>query len=68
MSRNTFLLLSSFRLIVTSREGRVSRNITARAIASAIDVTSREGRVSRNIRFNQPSEINISHVLRGACE
>ena len=33
---------------VTSREGRVSRNVSERRFEGACSVTSREGRVSRN--------------------
>ena len=36
------------RLLVTSREGRVSRNYKFAQIFFLIRVTSREGRVSRN--------------------
>ena len=38
---------------VTSREGRVSRNVTQNEAEQKSHVTSREGRVSRNFRIRK---------------
>ena len=46
--------------LVTSREGRVSRNVGAiGALAAGIGVTSREGRVSRNLAEKAQQLLNI---------
>ena len=48
MSRNGNRLLGTSDFLVTSREGRVSRNVYENWKEEAFTVTSREGRVSRN--------------------
>ncbi len=48
MSRNPCLEISEKLRLVTSREGRVSRNPEAGEAYRRLKVTSREGRVSRN--------------------
>ena len=53
---------------VTSREGRVSRNLNAQLQIKRDLVTSREGRVSRNIRASERNMFVFRHVPRGTCE
>ena len=53
---------------VTSREGRVSRNVNGSAVPRRAHVTSREGRVSRNTVSGRKPIPAQSHVPRGACE
>ena len=54
--------------VVTSREGRVSRNIVETVKNLRQIVTSREGRVSRNLTGVENAEEGSGHVPRGACE
>ena len=55
-------------LPVTSREGRVSRNICVNPYTTPFLVTSREGRVSRNDVEKEIKKIMRRHVPRGTCE
>ena len=49
MSRNPRMTISGYKdHTVTSREGRVSRNLEKMRLRQWMSVTSREGRVSRN--------------------
>ena len=53
MSRNVECIdKKTIAVKVTSREGRVSRNIPVRNIRDRVLVTSREGRVSRNAHIS----------------
>ena len=55
MSRNAVVpVYPDLAFRVTSREGRVSRNLPLPELALSVLVTSREGRVSRNIHSNIP--------------
>ena len=53
---------------VTSRKGRVSRNIEELSELIQAVVTSRKGRVSRNKRIERINIGAASHVPQGACE
>ena len=55
-------------MIVTSREGRVSRNQLPLLEVQQVLVTSREGRVSRNMAYVMNQFGQMGHVPRGACE
>ena len=55
-------------VLVTSREGRVSRNRIIDPHLRIVGVTSREGRLSTNQRYHTRDRIGNSHVPRGACE
>ena len=60
---------SSYQLaLVTSREGRVSRNYPKQIYVLITFVTSREGRVSRNIVAFPITAEKYRHVPRGTCE
>ena len=50
MSRNARHDAEQPKAEVTSREGRVSRNISLFGMSCFYNVTSREGRVSRNVK------------------
>ena len=54
--------------MVTPREGRVSRNLSAHAQKSSSPVTPREGRVSRNDAISEIETELEGHAPRGACE
>ena len=65
MSRNRMPAPHSLLRTVTSREGRVSRNISRRLIRLIHAVTSREGRVSRNdVRYPVPDLFAVSRPAR----
>ena len=68
MSRNYNRLLFLLLLLVTPREGRVSRNDYIPRTDTKLTVTPREGRVSRNQLINSRKEILDGHAPRGACE
>ena len=55
-------------IAVTSRKGRVSRNVQNAPNSSADRVTSRKGRVSRNDRIQAVNNCMTGHVPQGACE
>ena len=48
MSRNAKSYKDAGKMVVTSRKGRVSRNVIPSIVIDVITVTSRKGRVSRN--------------------
>ena len=54
--------------LVTSREGRVSRNDIPSGVSAKVYVTSREGRVSRNANYDGYFSDYDCHVPRGTCE
>ena len=68
MSRNTRPDRYYHDTIVTSREGRVSRNLELLRVWAMFMVTSREGRVSRNAGYPSVIKLDTSHVPREACE
>ena len=68
MSRNICKQFIRYINIVTSREGRVSRNIQKVVTGRSSEVTSREGRVSRNDNKEWIIGNLIGHVPRGTCE
>ena len=68
MSRNLVFGLFTPLELVTSREGRVSRNGEPLPWLPPKEVTSREGRVSRNSENVDRIKAWLSHVPRGACE
>ena len=69
MSRNpVHFVVPARAALVTSREGRVSRNPSRPVIQNRIFVTSREGRVSRNIGDEPWFVGKDGHVPRGTCE
>ena len=70
MSRNVELLVSMLRaVVVTSREGCVSRNSrNGNVTTRTIDVTSREGCVSRNSYSPFKNAVAFGHIPRGMCE
>ena len=69
MSRNAVVpVYPDLAFRVTSREGRVSRNLPLPELALSVLVTSREGRVSRNIAESAGGRNALRHVPRGACE
>ena len=68
MSRNIKIIPVDLLAIVTSREGRVSRNVCRLLQVGHIRVTSREGRVSRNKLPEAGEEAKRGHVPRGTCE
>ena len=61
-------MISIPRLVVTPREGRVSRNPTVILCPFPVPVTPREGRVSRNDMRQVTAEEWSRHAPRGACE
>ena len=68
MSRNATIIGKFHFPLVTSREGRVSRNNIYFLYISRILVTSREGRVSRNFLLLLLPTVLLRHVPRGTCE
>ena len=68
MSRNVYSMFDEDKHVVTSREGRVSRNYDWGEQVNESLVTSREGRVSRNPLVCSLSYTITCHVPRGACE
>ena len=65
MSRNGAVNPNTMAFTVTSREGRVSRNVTDFSKATRERVTSREGRVSRNQRRQDVGQLQRSRPARG---
>ena len=68
MSRNRHIFQPWDVELVTSREGRVSRNAIGQIGLAETLVTSREGRVSRNGFIIPAGAKSPRHVPRGACE
>ena len=68
MSRNDVNSVAGSEAGVTSRKGRVSRNISKRSMAKTNMVTSRKGRVSRNVSSGDWHIRRSGHVPQGTCE
>ena len=62
MSRNEIWNRLEFSVFVTSRKGRVSRNIIPFPPSKSLFVTSRKGRVSRNYQTGMTELMGQCHV------